>query len=449
MTTATAPAPPRRTASASGSYVLTLGGSVAVLAVNLVTGIVASRLLGADGRGVVGAISGWILMLAFLGGLGVRDGLVYVQSRERAHPGTVLAWGLVSILGLGLATVLVAELLVPVGYQAQGADTRRLAAVFMVAILPMVGWNTLGSLLAAHHRFAAQTAQRVAQPVLYALALGGLWAFDEVRPSTVLAALTASYVATAVYALVVLLRDTGLGPLERPAGAEAARYGIRVYGNTLGSLVNARLDLMVLPAVLASEQIGLYVVAVSIASMMSGVFGSIDGTVFALAARLDGDEATELVVRSARLVFTASLVCAVVLAVVAPPLVGLVYGDEFRGSVTSLRLLLPGIVLWSAATVVGCGHKAAGRPGTASIAQGVGAIVTVVGLATTLGPWGINGAAITSSLSYGVVFVTGVVLLARRTGVRAWSVVDVRRAVADLRWLRAGSPARGTARTPG
>src|SRR5690242_13131545 len=128
--TTTATHVPRHTAAATKSYALTLGGSVAVLALNVLTGVVASRLLGADGRGVVGAITGWIIMLSFLGGLGVRDGLLYVQSRGRGHPATVLSWGLVSTVVLGLGTVLVAEALVPIGYRAQGSDTNMLAALF-------------------------------------------------------------------------------------------------------------------------------------------------------------------------------------------------------------------------------------------------------------------------------------------------------------------------------
>jgi O-antigen/teichoic acid export membrane protein len=430
-----APAHTRRTASPRGSYVRTLGGSVAVLSLNLLTGILVARLLGPDGRGAVGAIAGWIVMLAFVGGLGFRDGLVYVHSRERASPPTVLGWGVASVAVLGTPTVLVAIALVPLGFGAQDDDTARLAMLFMLAIVPQLAWNTFGSLLAAHHHFGAQTVQRVAQPLLYALALGALWAIDALRPGAVLAALTLSHVITAAFAFVVLLREGGISRPERAAGRDAWSFGIRAYPNTLGVLTNARLDVLVMPAVVATGEIGLYVVAVSIASMMSGVFGSVDGAVFALAARLDRDAAAELAVRTTRLVLAASLACALALFVVAPPLISLVYGDDFAAAVPSLRLLLPGMVLWSAASIVGCGLKALGRPGSASVAQGAGAVVTVAGLLLLLGPLGIEGAALTSSIAYGVVFSVAAILLARDSAARTWQVVDLRHLAEDARWL--------------
>jgi O-antigen/teichoic acid export membrane protein len=100
---------------------------------------------------------------------------------------------------------------------------------------------------------------------------------------------------------------------------------------------------------------------------------------------------------------------ALALGVFARPLLGLVYGDDFRDAAEPLRLLLPGAVLFAGSSIVGAGVYAAGRPFTATIAQVAGMVVTIVGLVVFLSRGGITAAAIVSSASYATVFLATLV----------------------------------------
>jgi O-antigen/teichoic acid export membrane protein len=431
-----APGPEVRTAAPGRSYVQTALGSAAVLALNVGTGVLTARLLDPDGRGAVGAIAGWVTMLAFLGGMGFRDGLVYA-SRHGTASAQVLTAGLASVAVLGVVTVLAGELLVPLGFSAQTGDVVELAMIFMVWVIPLIAYNTFGSLLGARHRFGVLNLQRVAQPLLYAVLLCALWASDAVTVARVLAVHMASFVIVAVLALIVLAGESGFGALDRPLVGEASRYGVRVYGTTIGQLANLRLDVMLLPAVVAASEIGYYVVAVSAASMVAGLFGSVDMAVFPLAARLPSDEAVDLIERTVRVTFVASLAANALLGVAAPVLVTWLYGPEFESAVPALRLLLPGIVMWATASVIIGGLKALGLPQKASIAQLVGAGVTIVGLAVSLGPFGIEGAAVTSSVAYTVVCLLALWFLVKASARPTTEMLDLRRTAGDVRWLAA------------
>jgi O-antigen/teichoic acid export membrane protein len=90
-------------------------------------------------------------------------------------------------------------------------------------------------------------------------------------------------------------------------------------------------------------------------------------------------------------------------------LLGLVYGTEFRQAAPTLRLILPGAVLFAGSSIVTAGVYAAGRPFTATLGQAVGLIVTVVGLLVFLPVGGITAAALVSSASYGAVFAATIV----------------------------------------
>jgi O-antigen/teichoic acid export membrane protein len=118
---------------------------------------------------------------------------------------------------------------------------------------------------------------------------------------------------------------------------------------------------------------------------------------------------------------TALVACAVAvpIAVLASFGVRLVYGPAFAGSVASLRVLLVGAVLYSAAATVCSGLYAINRPFTAGMAQLTAAAFTVAGLLLFLKRGGILAAAIVSTVAYGLVLAIALVLYCRATGL-AW-----------------------------
>jgi O-antigen/teichoic acid export membrane protein len=109
---------------------------------------------------------------------------------------------------------------------------------------------------------------------------------------------------------------------------------------------------------------------------------------------------------------------ALVLALFAKPLLGFIYGDSFRDASKQLLLLLPGAVLFAGSAIVGAGVFAAGRPFTATVAQLIGMVVTVVGLFVFLRSGGITAAALVSTASYSSVFAAMVIAYKHVTGMR-------------------------------
>jgi O-antigen/teichoic acid export membrane protein len=105
------------------------------------------------------------------------------------------------------------------------------------------------------------------------------------------------------------------------------------------------------------------------------------------------------------------------LAVLARPLLGLVYGDDFRDASEPLLLILPGAVLFAGSSILGAGIYAAGKPFTATLTQVLGMVVTIIGLFVFLRTGGITAAALVSTVSYSVVFFAALVAYQRVTGV--------------------------------
>lgn len=394
-------------------YVVTVASSASALIFGLFTGVLSARLLGPEGRGILGAITAWVLVASTVGSLGFKDGLSYLESRDHRRAPSTLALGIVATVVLSSISIVLVELLIPFGFRAQSEEAIRHARIFMLWIVPFMASNTFTALLGARQRFLGVAAMRAGQPFLYALGLSALWVFGRGSLFEVLALQAGTFVVAAVLAFLALARESGLSAPDPQLGRDSWAWGIRSFGSSLGTLTNSRLDQMILPAVVLAEEIGLYVVAVRGASMIVGLFGSLSLVLFPTAARAGGRAAVEMAQRAIRLVFALSLVCALALFIVADPAVRLLYGTEFHGSVVPLRLLLPGVVFWATSQIVTGALKGMGHPVPGSVAQFVGVGVTIVGLAMTLPALGIAGAAITSSVSYCVVFAVGLLQFCR------------------------------------
>lgn len=116
---------------------------------------------------------------------------------------------------------------------------------------------------------------------------------------------------------------------------------------------------------------------------------------------------------------TIAIAVAATIAALAGVAVPLVYGADFSGSVTPLRILLVGTLLYAAAGVACSGLYAVNRPFTAALAQFTAAVFTVAGLLLFLRSGGIEAEAIVSTVAYSLVFVI-TVLLYRRTAGLTW-----------------------------
>ena len=115
-------------------------------------------------------------------------------------------------------------------------------------------------------------------------------------------------------------------------------------------------------------------------------------------------------IRTLQVVLLIGVAIAIPLAGLAEFALGIVYGADFEGAATALRILLPGVVLDAAAMVLWSGLLAANRPLISSVAAIPAAIITVVGLVLFLKEGGIDVAAIVSTCAYTVVFVISVIL---------------------------------------
>ena len=387
------------------------------LVANLVSGIVSARALGPSGRGVAVALTTLSQLAGFIFAAGAAQSLSYFIARKPEDGPSLFTTWILMLLPLAALAIGISELLLPVIFGPDDGQAIEIGRWFLFTTVLVVGVELNYGLLLGTHDFVIYNALRLAQPALMAAAFVVLWPLGEL---TVRTALIAPAAATGLVLLVGIWRSVrriGFGPADFGLGLRTLWFGVRGQGATVANHVTGRLDVAMLPAFVAAASVGLYSVATNV-SLIVFTLANTFATIVVPAAAGDAKRGTAKVIGSFWAATAVAVTVALGLLVFARPLLAFVYGDSFEGAATSLRLLLPGAVLFAGSSILSAGVYAAGRPFTATVPQLLGMAVTVIGLFVFLRSGGVTAAAIVSSASYGVVFVTTLVAYRAVTGLR-------------------------------
>jgi antigen flippase len=386
-----------------------MGFDASILVTNLVTGIIVARALGPAGRGEIAAILLVAQLCVWFFSGGATEAVAYRLARRPEDGPRLLGTWLAIGVPLAAVAIVIGELALPILFAAQSAEAIDLGRIYLAIVLVMMLQAVQWGMLLGAQDFTFYNATRLLQPALVAVGYVACLVFDAF---TVEAALVVNAVAVGSAFLLAglrLLRREGVGRPDRAMARETLSFGLKAHMGSVAGLVNARLDLLIVPAFLGAASVGLYSVATNVTSIIITLTATIATIVMPVAARRE-NQSPRTVIRTFQVVMVIGVAIALPLAAIAELALGVVYGADFESAATALRILLPGIVLDAAAMVLWSGLLAANRPLLSSVAALPAAVITVVGLVLFLEDGGIDVAAIVSTCAYTVVFVISVFL---------------------------------------
>jgi O-antigen/teichoic acid export membrane protein len=379
--------------------------------------LLVTRALGPSGRGTVAFLTVTALVTAWIARLGVTEAtVVFAAQRPRLRP-TLLANSLAfsTLAGIaGAAGVCGTLLLVPAArpHGVGGPELAVLAISIVAACLADAGYRfALGCSWFRTHALVTAVTSWV-YPVLAAI----LWLAFGLTVVLGVAIWAATQALRATLLLIVATRrDGGLGRPSLSLLRETIAFGLRAWIGTLADSLGFRVD-QILLALLASEAaLGFYVVAVNISEILLYFPGAVSTALLPVAARSAAGPRLLRTLRAFRSAFYVTIGSLLVSALLAPPLIPLVFGPAFHASVTPFLLLLPGLVGFTAMIVFSNALIASSLPSLSSIAPSV-CFAVGIGLDLILIPFfGASGAAAAASAAYGAAGVTALLIYRRRS----------------------------------
>lgn len=369
---------------------------IAVVLVNVATGLLTARLLGPEGRGALAAIVFWPQFLASLALAGLPYSLVF---HLRGAPGAkreVFAAGLAIAAALGCLGALAGAFVIPAamshGYPpAVVAFAQAGAALTVVNLTAMLLKSSLGAL----DRQGLANRFSFADPALYLALLLLAAAAAPLTPQAAAACMFGSGVVT----LFATCRRLRPGKLPSPAAVRrwlrpVGGYALRAAPAGLLANLSYHLDRLFLVALIPPRELGLYAVAFALSRLMEVVKTTVASAGMAAMAGRAEAETKALHDRVFRFVLLAVVCITAGGFALGGPAIVLVYGPEFAPANVFFRVLVVEAALSCLGQVVAQLFFSLGRPGQASVAQAVGFAVSLAAMLVLVPAIGALGAAI-------------------------------------------------------
>ncbi len=191
-----------------------------------------------------------------------------------------------------------------------------------------------------------------------------------------------------------------LGRPDARLAREIVSYGSRGQVGGLIMLLNLRLDFAFLGAMAGPAVLGTYSVASKFAELLRLPGTALTWVCYPQLAGASADAASS---RARRYLRPALLTVGLAVPpafVLSGPVISLLYGARFADAVPQAHVLLAGMLLGGASGVASAYLYARGRPGTNSLALGIGLVLTVVLDLVLIPRHGAMGAAWASTIAY-------------------------------------------------
>ncbi|HEV2493920.1 MAG TPA: oligosaccharide flippase family protein [Terriglobia bacterium] len=398
----------------AGTFVAQAG----ILGLGAVTGVLAARMLGPQGRGELTALSIWPMTLIFLCSMGLDAALVFHVGKQQFKLTEVWTAGVVLGALQTVAVVLVGLVVLPLALRGYSAGVRHLSFVFLAfAPVFMVGGQSL-AIFRGQVKMTAYNTVRTIAPAVYAAGLVTLFLLRWHSLSAVVGCQLAGVALLVAVGYTLLCRwDTLRFVWNTGALKGLVSFGWKTQLSNVTAFVNQRIDQLLLSLFIPPHDLGLYVVAVTVTSGM-GIFPAAAGTVtFASGASMKPQDAARIISRSLQASLLWLGAGAIVLFAVVPWAIPWVFGRPFAGSVLACRVLLPGTVALGLNQVLYDGARALNQPALPSYSEGSSLIITAGCLYLLVPRIGFLGAAIASTLAYTVSFIVTLALFKSRAGI--------------------------------
>lgn len=428
-------------AAAYGSFMsgvaLTFGTRLIMLVGMVGSSVVVARWLGPVGLGTLAVLNTIVMLALQVGSAGLPSANTYFIAKDRKSLGPVWANAIAFALiaGTGIAIAVVA--LVKIRPALFGDVPAKLVAIIAISIpfqlLILLGLNALlamdriGQLnLLDSMAPALALANTVVVLVIFHGTLATLVAFN-----TAAAMALGLAMVWAVGRLLARQKERRAARPDLSLLNKMLSYGVKFYVSIIASVVIFRADLLIVSHFRGAGEAGVYAVASQVSFLLMMLPGVIGMLLFPRVASYQ-DPRGEFAIQVTRHgSFVMLLMCLV--AAIGSFALPLIYGARFADATIQLLILLPGVYLVGIESVLVQHFTGTGLP----VAIPIFWLITVavsLGLNLALVPvFGARGAALTSTISYALIFVLVTIYFCMKTGRRPAEVFVLRKG--ELRGL--------------
>lgn len=388
-----------------------------LLVASVIANIITARTLGAVGRGQLALLLLIPALAMSFGRMGIGHAVNYYASRISTSK--LITNSLVLSFTISVLIVIAA---LPAAFGLKDVFFRELNVQLIIVLIfciPLfILHNHFMSLLQGLYKIEFCNALLLLQSFVNILLLVVFLLIFELGLHGALIAAISSLVFVAFVAGKDLIRDFRFAEarLDGALIRQLLNFGFKSHiGNVLKDF-SYRADILIISYFLSARDVGYYVTAVIIAEILWKIPDAVGGVLLPRIANLDRAKAWSFTPIVSRLVIAPVLVGCIALFSFGKSVIELAFGEAFMPSYVVLVILLPGALAISMWKIFANDLIAQGLPIKYSLTSAI-ALVTMIILNLLLIPkFGINGAALASTVSYVAAAVSIMYIYMRLTG---------------------------------
>ena len=378
------------------------GTQVLIVIMNVATGIITARLLGAEGRGIYVAITLWPPLLAMLATAGLNSAVIFRLRKNPASADAVA--GAAMLLGLGWSAVFITAgaVALPMFLESYSASTILFAQICLAAVVVNSTQIVIKQSFAGSGQYWFCNLTHLLPQLFHLLALVGIMVVATVTAQDAALAL---FISGAVAVLAVLPKFVRtLRPRFTAVRAELRElrsYSLRAAPSGVVAAFVMHSDRLVLIPLLSARELGFYAVAFSFSRVVQFVQPALQSVLLSHMSG-QGEAAPRVHDIACRFLIACLTVACVTLWLAGEWLLGFAYGAEFAAANRIFHLLVVEASLGVLAQVSVQLYLARDRPGVVSVIQSITLVVSLTLLLLLVPRYGAMGAA-AAVLAAGVV----------------------------------------------
>ena len=391
-----------------------------ILASGLLSGVIAARLLGVEDRGLLAAIIYWPHFVAGVAAMGLNEAIAIRTAKAGATKSlqaTTLALSLVLALPVGIIGLFLLPLLLGQSRQDYLLFTQIYFAVFLP--LSFIAMNFL-AIDQGEFRFHRYNVQRVIQAVAYPVLLVFFWLTGYLTAESAAIAVVSGTGIVAMVRLWQARPGLKIKPSLHEAG-ELLVQGGRLHATNLAMFLAMQIDKMALVLLSNNAQLGLYVVAVTVASAAQSMFVQTYINVMLPTAAKSGSEFEniEVILGPLRKLFIFIISATAAMVIIIPFVLPLVFGDEYFAAVPYAQVLALAFAFVGLKNVFIYLLRAWEKNKPGFLGEGIASVILVTGAYPALQIWGVMGLSVVMVLAHALGTLYLLYFLLKITGLSA------------------------------
>lgn len=411
-----------------------LSGSATVLIIRIATFflnigivIILSRTLGPVGFGIYVLLAIITGLISSFGTPPMSIANVYLTGVDKYDIGIIAGNSIiiagVNAIGIVLLTLIIAQFAITETYLAsKGVELSYLyLAIFALPFYIIYRW--INSVIRGCGKITKFSLVSVSGVVVQFIALLIFYQFGEINIGSALISYLINGLASAAFALIIVGR---LSPIKfsynKLLVSESFNYSIKAYLWNALNYLNQRIIPLILGLHIGIFELGLFAAASNIVEKLSFIVEAVVTAQFPQVAKVDRGPSSEITSSLSRYVLLLLLPICALIALAAPLIVQVMFGDDYSMSIPVVRWLLPGVLAYSISRLISIDFAGNGEPQFGASLSGLSIVIAIPLVFFLTGSAGLIGAAIGTTISQIIVAVSASLYFSVRNEMRMRSI---------------------------